>query len=74
MCSNDSIVVDVPAPDEPVTAMIGFRDDIVDTLRSGVKCYTEYYECGQVLLINSDYGNYKNKNGAEAPFLILKYI
>ena len=40
MCSNDSVVVDVPAPDEPVTAMIGFRDDIVDSLRIGVKCYT----------------------------------
>ncbi|MFQ3208850.1 MAG: hypothetical protein ACI9HU_000329 [Colwellia sp.] len=28
MCSNDAVVVDVPAPDEPVTAIIGFRDDI----------------------------------------------
>ena len=70
ICSNDSIVVDVPAPDEPVTAMIGFRDDIVDTLRDGVKCYTENLLSGQVLLRNSNYVIYENKNGAEAPFLI----
>jgi len=28
MCSNASVVVDVPAPEEPVTAIIGFLEDI----------------------------------------------
>jgi hypothetical protein len=28
MCSKEAVVVDVPAPDEPVTAIIGFRDDM----------------------------------------------
>jgi len=28
MCSNAAVVVEVPAPEEPVTAIIGFRDDM----------------------------------------------
>tara|TARA_R110001583_G_scaffold1152_1_gene9528 strand:- start:1202 stop:1336 length:135 start_codon:yes stop_codon:yes gene_type:complete len=28
MCSNADVVVDVPAPEEPVTAIIGFCDDM----------------------------------------------